>query len=165
MRANNKLVLIALAIFLSAVLFLNHGDCAEEFTIQSKEWNLTVHSIKDGLSEIPVIGGLASIGAKNNQEGVIIKGVIEPSAGNKRFVIELDYFKLIVGDEEFAPATADIKKKGKNSIESVQWPADHSSTLNKEAFPAGISIMYLVTKNPKKALLIGSGKPVPICKK
>jgi hypothetical protein len=162
MEPKYRVGLIAFAIFLSSILSLNFAYCAEKFTIQSTEWNLIVHSFKDGLREIPVIGGLASIGAKNNQEGVIIRGVIQPATGNKRLVIELDYFKLIVGDKEFSPATADVQKKGKNSIESVQWPAGHSSTLSKEDFPAEISIMYLVTKNPQKALLIDSGKPVPI---
>jgi len=160
MEPKYRVGLIAFAIFLSSILSLNFAYCAEKLTIQSKEWNLTVRSFKDGLAEIPVIGGLASIGAKNNQEGVIIRGVIQPATGNKRLVIELDYFKLIVGEKEFSSATADIKKKGKNSTESIQWPAGHSSTLNKEDFPAEISIMYLVTKNPKKALLIGRGKQV-----
>lgn len=162
MRVNNKLVLIAFAIFLSSILSLNFAYCAEEITIQSKDWNLTIHSFKDDLSQIPVIGGLASIGAKKDQEGVIIRGVIQPATGNKRLIIELDYFKLIAGEKEFSPATADIKKKRKNSTESIQWPGGHSGTLSKEDFPAEISIMYLVTKNPKKALLIGRGKPVPI---
>jgi hypothetical protein len=162
MRTINKSVLIAAAVFLSSLLCSTHGNCIEEISIQGSDWKLIIHSFQDGLTKIPVIGGLTSISAGNNEEGVVIRGEIQPTGDNDRLLIELKDFKLSVGGKEFSPATADVRIKGKNNVESVQWPSGHSSTLNKGDFPAAISIMYLVTKNIKKVLLIKGGDPVPL---
>jgi hypothetical protein len=162
MKSTYKLIFFAAAILSLSVLPAIRGDCADKTSIQGADWHLVISSFEDGLGKIPVIGGLASISAENGQEGVIIQATIKPRSGNNLLVIELRDFRLVVGNEEFSPVTADLRPKGKNTVESIQWPNGHSSTLNKDDFPAQISIMYLVTKNSQKILSIKGGNPTPL---
>jgi hypothetical protein len=160
MRSVKAPLFIAFIILMTLSLSLNQSDSAEKILIKSTDWNIKITSFEEGVSKIPVIGGLASISAKGDEEGVVIKAEIQPTPNNTRLVIDLKDFKLKVGEEEFTPFTADITVKGKNSIESVQGPGGYSSKLKKGDFPAGISIMYMVTKHPKKILLISGSEPV-----
>ena len=158
----SKATKVSTAIFFLSFVNLIQCNCNDILSIKGKDWNLNIHSFQAGLTSIPVIGGLVSISAKNGQEGVIIKGDIHPTANNDNLVIYLNDFKMLVGDKEFSPATADVTRHNKSSLESIQWPAGHSSVLNKNDFPASISIMFLVTKNQKKTLIVTGGNPIPL---
>ena len=158
----NKAATISTVIFLLSFFNLIQCNGNDKLSIKGKDWKLNIHSFQAGLTSIPVIGGLVSISAKNGQEGVIIKGEIHPTINNESLVIDLKDFKMLVGDKEFTPATADVTRHSKSSLESIQWPAVHSSALDKNDFPASISIMFLVTKNQKKTLIVTGGNPIPL---
>lgn len=168
MRIVNKSIVISVTIFVSSILCLNNGHGAEKVSILNHDWHLTINSFQDGLTKIPVWGGKNYISARELkgggvEEGVVIKGEINPTAANTSREINLKDFKLVVGTEEFYPFFAEMESKKKNTVEQVGWPGGYSSILvDKGDFPAAISIMYLVKPNQKKVLIFGGSAPVTL---
>ena len=166
MRIVNKLIVIAFAIFVSSALCSNNSYGGENISIQNHDWQLIIHSFQDGLPKIPVWGGENYIAARKLkdgglEEGIVIKGQINPTATNTSREINLKDFKLVVGTEEFYPFFAEIESKGEKTVEQITWPGGYSRQLVDEGyFPAAIAIMYLVKPNKKKELIFGGSPPV-----
>jgi hypothetical protein len=130
--------------------------------VVASDWVLTIESVEDGLSKVPVIGGLSTISTQEGEEGFVMRGTLNPTRQNADLHIDLRHYKLLCDASEKLPVTMDVTPRTRKTIQSVQWPGGKLDTLSKDDFPASVALIYLTPKSATKLFTLADSRPTSL---